>query len=333
MPDSGTAPTVSVVMPVYNAEKYVTKAIDSVLNQTLADFEFIIIDDGSTDGSEAILASCAASDQRIILHRQQNSGLTASLNRACGLARGTYIARMDADDISLPRRLEKQVHYLERHSEIGVLGTWIQDIGAGDEPGPIWPLPTTPATIRWFLMFGNCVAHPSVMARREIIQDLGYRPEAPHVEDYDLWIRASAVTGVANFPEVLLKYRVLGKSVSSLNLAAQSDQAARLRQKLRAEILGNTSDDVQREDTGLVLKLYSAYRRKTSLKRSDASEIVLDVFRRFYLSTEPGKAWRSLLPLVPALFSTRTGFKTLRYGLLYARNVQHGFTTQRRVGV
>ncbi|HEY2385120.1 MAG TPA: glycosyltransferase [Terriglobia bacterium] len=330
MPAAGTAPKVSVVMPVYNAEKYVTKAIDSILNQTLKDFEFIIVDDGSTDRTPAILESYAASDSRVILHRQPNCGLIATLNRACSLAQGSYIARMDADDISLPPRLEKQVHYLEHHPEVGVLGTWIQDIGAADEPGPIWPLPTTPATIRWFLMFGNCIAHPSVMARREIIQNLGYRPEAPHVEDYDLWIRASALTAVANLPEVLLRYRVRGESASSRNLAAQSDHAARLRHRLRAEVLGSESDDMQRESSGLVLKLYDAFRRKHLLNRGDASEITLDVFRRFYLSKESEKAWRSLLPLVPDSFSIRTGIKTLRYCLFYARNLQHGFTTQRR---
>jgi hypothetical protein len=326
----GNDARVSVVMAVYNAERYLEEAVRSILRQTYDDFEFIIIDDGSTDRSPAMLKSFADKDRRLNVHRQPNSGLIASLNKACGLARGTYVARMDADDISLPRRFEKQVQYLDAHKEIGVLGTWIQDIGADGQPGPIWPLPTSPATIRWFLMFGNCLAHPSAIMRRELIQRLVYRAAAVHVEDYDLWIRASSVTGVANIPEVLLMYRVLSQSVSSRHLDVQERQAAELQRSLRQQVMG-TNETVERMTGEILLRLYEAYRRKHSLDSGAESEIALDVLRRLYISGELRQALPGVLPLFPKLFSLQALRKVLRYGVSYAGNIHHGFTTQRRL--
>jgi glycosyltransferase involved in cell wall biosynthesis len=314
-------------MPIYNAEKYVTEALNSIVQQTFTDFELIIIDDGSTDRSSTIIQSYAKKDRRIIVHRQNNSGLIISLNRGCSLARGKYIARMDADDVSLPERFARQLDYLERHPHIGLLGTWIQDIGANGEPGPVWPLPTTPAVIPWFLMFGNCIAHPSVMGRRELIQTLGYRPEATHVEDYDLWIRLSAVSGVANLPDVLVRYRVLNQSVSSRNLAIQKNQAAKLRMSVMAKLLNAEDTSVEVMTKELLLKLYSAYCQNHSLSSGDKSEIALDVVRRLYLS---GKISKTPLQLFPKLFSLQTARKLVRFGTSYAMNIRHGFTTQRR---
>ena len=327
MPDS---PRVSVVMPVYNAEKYITEALDSIIQQTFTDFELIVIDDGSADRSNTIIESYAKKDRRIIVHRQNNSGLISSLNCGCSLARGTYIARMDADDVSLAERFERQLDYLERHPNIGLLGTWIQDIGPNGEPGPVWPLPTTPSLIPWFLMFGNCIAHPTVMGRRELIQTLGYRTEATHVEDYDLWCRISTVSGLANLPEVLVKYRVLNQSVSSRNLAIQEDRAAKLRHAVMAKLLNADDTAVQVMTKDLLLKLYTAYCQKHSLSSGDESEIVLDVVRRLYLSREMGKPWALMLQLFPKLFSLQTVRQLLRLGSSYAMNVRHGFTTQRR---
>jgi glycosyltransferase involved in cell wall biosynthesis len=317
-------------MPVYNAEKYLIEALDSILQQTFHDYELIVIDDGSTDRSSAIIESYAKKDRRVIVHRQDNCGLIMSLNQGCSLARGKYIARMDADDVSLPQRLEKQLDYLEQRLDIGLLGTWIQDIGPNGEPGPIWPLPTTPASIRWFLMFGNCIAHPSVMGRRELIQSLGYRAEAAHVEDYDLWIRMSAVSRVANLPEVLVKYRVLNQSASSQNLPVQQSQAGKLRQSLMAELLDLGDAPVQVITKDLLLRLYSSYRQKHSLSSGDESEIVLDVVRRLYLSGEISQTWGPLLHLFPKLLSLQTVRKVFRFGTSYAMNIRRGFTSQRR---
>src|SRR6476646_1873373 len=140
-------PPISVVMAVYNSEQTAPESIESILQQTFSDFEFIIVDDGSTDSTGEILHAYARLDNRIKLYTQENLGLIASLNRHCRLAKGRYIARMDADDVSSPDRFEKQFGFLEAHPEIGVLGTWIQDIGRKDSQGVSWPVPSDPHVI------------------------------------------------------------------------------------------------------------------------------------------------------------------------------------------
>jgi glycosyltransferase involved in cell wall biosynthesis len=292
MPDT---PRVSVVMPVYNAAAVVGKAIESILNQTFKDFEFIIVNDGSTDKTGEILREYAACDDRIKLYEQENSGLIATLNRYCRMATGRYIARMDADDISLPARLEKQFRFLEDHPEIGVLGTWIQDIDERGRPGTTWPVPSDPAVIQWFLLFGNCIAHASVMMRCEVLERAGYyRPEALHVEDYDLWIRVSEFTNVAIFPEVLTYYRLSKQSVSGRNRLLQDQHALQLRRTL-------TGRDEE------VSELYRAYTKRVPLTAEAKSEIALDVIRRLWLE----KRWLRLLRFVPAASSLHGIKKTI----------------------
>lgn len=296
-------PAISVVMAVYNSAAVVAEAVDSVLNQTFRNFEFIIIDDGSTDSSGDILRQYAQRDARIRLYAQENCGLIASLNRGCRLAQGRYIARMDADDISLPPRFEKQFRFLEEHLEIGVLGTWIQDIDERGRPIIEWPVPADPIVVRWFLFFGNCIAHPSVMMRRDLMERLGYyRPDAIHVEDYDLWIRAAEVTGLANLPEVLVRYRVSAGSVSGRNEIVQKERAAALRGR------------------GEIIQLYEAYVRKVRPNRAQKAEIALDITRRSGL-----RAWR----VVPELMSWRTVevvFSLVGWFVKYGRR---GFEAQR----
>jgi glycosyltransferase involved in cell wall biosynthesis len=238
-------PDISVVMAVYNSAGVVAEAIESILHQTFGNFEFIIIDDGSTDSSGEILREYKRRDSRIEVYTQSNQGLIASLNRGCRMAKGRYIARMDADDISLPSRFEKQFGFMEAHPEIGVLGTWIQDVDERRQPIIEWPVPSDPVVVRWFLFFGNCIAHPSVMLRRDLLERMGYyRPDALHVEDYDLWIRAAEVTALANLPEVLVQYRVSAGSVSGRNDQVQRERTAALAKK------------------GKIVELYEAYLRK-----------------------------------------------------------------------
>ena len=289
------SPRISVVMPVYNAAAVVGEAVESILNQTFGDFEFIIVDDGSADDSGRILREYARRDDRIKLYTQENGGLIPSLNRCCRIAQGRYIARMDADDISLPTRFEKQFRFLEAHAEIGVLGTWIQDIDEHGTPRTAWPVPTDPAVIRWFLMFGNCIAHASVMMRREVLERAGYyRADALHVEDYDLWIRVSEFTGVANFPEVLLYYRLSGESVSGRNRLLQDQHTL----------------EVRRRFLGDVTELYRGYTKKVMLTPEARAEIALDVMRRLWLEKKYFEAFRFL----PKVVSWRAIKKTLSVG-------------------
>jgi hypothetical protein len=219
---------------------------------------------------------------------------------------------------------------MDAHPDVGVLGTWIQDMRADGEPGPIWPLPTTAGTIRWFLMFGNCLAHPAVMMRTDIIGRLKYSLSAAHVEDYDLWIRAARVTDLANIPEVLLKYRVLAQSTSSRHLSVQEQQARKLQRAARAELLGADVDEGVNLTVDGLLDLYASYRRKRPLNRGDDAEIALDVFRRIYLSGQMRTGGPRLLPLLPRLFSMQAFRKIARFGLFCAVNFRTGFTTQRQ---
>lgn len=203
-----TKPIVSVVMPVYNGSKYLREAIDSILNQTFTNFELIIVNDGSTDNSEDIILSYE--DQRIrYLKNEQNCGICITLNKGLDNAHGKFIARMDCDDISMPERFAKQVNYLERHQDIGALGTDMITFGEG-------------CTERYFdfvhnhyeckagLLFATCFAHPSVMLRASVINThaLRYDDEYRGLEDYELWYRLSEYTGMANLPKALIRYRL-----------------------------------------------------------------------------------------------------------------------------
>ena len=220
-------PKISVVMPAYNVAPFVERAVMSILDQSFGDFEFIIVNDGSADETPSILAKFAALDDRVRLVHQPNRGMIAALNRGCSMSRGDYIARMDADDISHPDRLAKQLTFLEDHPDIGILGTWIRKL-RNNVAEDAWCPPIRPGVLRWQLLFGVNVAHPSILIRKKIAEQLGfYRPAAVHAEDVDLWFRASTVTEFANLPEILYDYRVGHGSIS------QTDQAVRQRTHVR----------------------------------------------------------------------------------------------------
>ena len=220
-------PQVSVLMPVYNSEKYLREAIDSILNQIFPDFEFIIILDPSNDSSQAIIESYA--DPRIILIKNDViMGLPRSLNRGLDVARGEYVARMDADDISLSERLEKQVAFMEMHSEIDLCGTWIKYFGEKDL---VLAFPTDGATIRCKLLFENNIAHPSVIIRRSILveNNLFYNPAFIEVEDYDFWRRCSSYLSFANLGEILLLYRLHPEQAGKSDFVRQQKFAGLVR--------------------------------------------------------------------------------------------------------
>ncbi|MBI3520540.1 MAG: glycosyltransferase [Bacteroidetes bacterium] len=207
------SPLVSVVMSVYNGESYLRDAIDSVLQQSFTDFEFIIINDGSKDNSLSIIRSY--DDQRMVLvDNDGNKGLIYSLNKGIELSKGKYIARMDADDLCLPERFKKQVDFLESHPTIGVVGcdyisfnnaqsTTVTSIYKSNE-------------IKSFLLFTATMCHPTLMLRKQVLMDhhLSYSENAKHVEDYDLWTRMALHTDFCNLNQVLFKYRDHAQQVS-----------------------------------------------------------------------------------------------------------------------
>ena len=221
-------PSISVLMPVYNGEKYLAEAIQSIIAQTYGDFELLVIDDGSTDNSFQIVKEFAQLDARIrLIHKDENQGLVSALNLGLDLARGEYIARMDADDISLPQRLEKQVTYMQAHPEVGVIGSRIRYM---DAKGNLSTIPKTARldiNIRWSLFFENPFSHPVVMMRKAVIDryNLRYDPRATHVEDYEFWGRFLMVTEGVNLPEILLHYRIHPGSVGDKYGRLQNERA------------------------------------------------------------------------------------------------------------
>ncbi len=199
-------PKISVIMPVYNAEKYLREAIDSILSQTYGDFEFIIIDDGSKDSSPDIVRSYT--DNRIKFYiNEHNMGVAATLNRGLDLAEGEYIARMDSDDISMPDRFKKQVEYLDSNLDVGVLGCSIETFGEGLEPS-VYISPSSKQGFKADLFFASCLAHPSVMIRKSAMGDHRYEEDYNGLEDYVLWWRIARNHNIYSLKEVLFKYRL-----------------------------------------------------------------------------------------------------------------------------
>ena len=206
-------PKVSVLMPVYNCELYIREAVDSILNQTFADFEFIIIDDCSSDATVSIIKSF--NDSRInLIIKPENTGYTNSLNYGLSIAKGKYIARMDGDDISLPERFAKQIVFLENNLEYVLCGTALKVINQEK----IIQYPENHIDIKTEFLNQNCIIHPSVMLRKSIfdVHNFSYNLNKEPAEDYDLWARLSKVSKLYNLPEILLHYRIHQHQVSKL---------------------------------------------------------------------------------------------------------------------
>lgn len=233
---------ITVLMPVYNTAPYLKEAIESILSQTFGDFEFLIIDDASTDGSVGIVKSY--SDPRIkLIEKPRNTGYTNSLNMGLELARGEYIARMDSDDISLPARFAKQVAFMEAHPEVGACGTWVQTMGAFEQ---LWKKAEHDWEIKIKLFTETHLCHPSVMIRRSVLtrHQLRYDPAFEPAEDYDMWSNISKVSCLANLPEALLHYRVHQSQVSGVRLREQMEMVKRLNFKQLEKIgLGNATEE------------------------------------------------------------------------------------------
>ncbi|MBA7489541.1 hypothetical protein ES702_00075 [subsurface metagenome] len=204
-------PKITVVMPVYNGEKYLKEAIESILNQTFTDFEFIIINDGSTDSSFEIIQNYE--DERIkIINNEKNIGLTKSLNKALKVARSEYIARQDADDVSLPNRFERQTRYFEKYPELALVGTSIYEIDEnGNTIGKNIAL-TNPGIKN--LLRGNKFTHGSVMFKKKVIDRLGgYNESLKYAQDYELWLRIAKHYEVRNLPDTLYQLRSHSKKI------------------------------------------------------------------------------------------------------------------------
>jgi glycosyltransferase involved in cell wall biosynthesis len=221
-------PKISVILPLYNAEKYIVSAINSILNQTFNNFELLVIDDGSTDHSLQIARSVV--DPRIkIFENPKNLGLSDTLNRGFKISSGEYIARMDQDDLAAPERLEKQLQFLKNNSNIDLIGTAFHTFGS--KLSRKIQNPVSHDEIKAALMFDSAFAHPTVMYRKKSFQkhSLEYDSNFNRAEDFELWTRCISFLNTANLPEVLLHYRIHSAQTSIASTTKQRDLAKKIR--------------------------------------------------------------------------------------------------------
>lgn len=280
---NSTSVHISVILPVYNGSSYLNESVDSILSQSYSHFELIIIDDGSSDDSADIISSY--NDRRIRFVHQDNQGLAATLNRGISIASGTYIARQDQDDVSLPHRFEKQVAFLDTQPDYGMVGTW----------AVIWEgvLPTArthshPAdnqTLKFNLLFDNPFVHSSMMIRKSVFAEVGgYSTDCDRQppEDYELWSRIARKFKVANIPEVLHVYREMPQSMSRTGDNPFLNHLLNINvENLTFATSGSYPELAYRDLAALSHGEYGRYSRKTSLNEMIA--IVQDSARKLAL--------------------------------------------------
>lgn len=214
-------PQITVLMPVYNAEKFLKDAIESILNQTFIDFEFLIIDDGSTDSSPEIIRSYK--DKRIrFTQNEMNLGITATLNKGIEMASCELIARMDSDDISYPQRLQKQYDYLQQHTDCALLSTWMRKFNDIDDRKKF--IRHKPEHCYFTLVFNTWIHHPAVMYKRSAVKDVGMYTNQ-YSEDYNLWCKMSRKYKIHILPEVLLDYRETAQSLWKVSKKVEYEKA------------------------------------------------------------------------------------------------------------
>ena len=235
-------PRVTVLMPVYNGEKYLRPAIDSILDQSFENFELLVINDGSTDNSMGILKGYT--DPRIrLIHNEQNLKLIKTLNKGIELAKGEYIARMDCDDISAIYRLEMQVDFLDRNPQVGLLGSNAIIISKAGKKLYCANYPSSHFTITWALCFYCPIVHPSVMIRKDIIQRYGgYDESKLHTEDYHLWCKMSREIRFGNLPVPLLYLRKHDLNISNENYVQHIINASLVNQEHLFSLTGEQID-------------------------------------------------------------------------------------------
>ncbi len=303
-------PKVSLVMKVYNGEKYLREAMESILSQTFTDFEFLIIDDGSKDSSAEIVRSYQ--DKRIrFLQNEKNMGLCATQNRVIEEARGEYIAVMDCDDISYPTRFEKQVKYLDEHPEVMMCGSFRNDIVDGKESPFQQIMNLEHSTLGFSLFFGNMFfTHSSIMFRSAQYHEEGLSyGAAPIAEDYGIIIEMAKRYEVALIPERLIAYRIYNQSTSKVRLQEITEAACNLKSEYlqtlpisessKSLLLDYYKTDRARESLQDFLKAVEEVAQKTGADISEggnAYPVVCNIVQEYYAKIEKFNitAWREL---------------------------------------
>ncbi len=272
-------PTVSVIMAVHNGEPYLADSIDSILGQSFEDFEFLIVDDASTDATAAILADYAARDPRIrVLSPNTRLGFTAALNVAVDEVRGDVIARHDADDLSHPDRLQRQLAALREDDQLGLLGTSYHVIDSEGRHLKSEELHTSDAALRWLSLFHNPFCHTSVMVRRALVERAGgYDETLPFSQDFDLWTRIMAYTRVANLADPLVSWRTHPTSISSSRRVEQQQISDAIAARQMAALLEVESVSIR--DAHVLRKLVHGLREGVDRERETAA---LALLRRLF---------------------------------------------------
>lgn len=267
---SSPTPHISVVLPVYNGARYLDEAIESVLLQDYRDLELLIIDDASTDGTQEILTRWAASDPRIrLLRNEQNSGISRSLNVGLAAARGSYIARQDADDVSLQGRFRRQVVVLDARPEVVLVSTNYVFMDAQGRIQGQTSVANPPGVVRWRMLFSNAIGgHSQVMFRSDVARRIGgYDVGAPWSEDYDLWTRLLEHGDILVLPFVGMKHRLHDGRSSVVWRAAQRTSSYRITKRMLTRHLGR---DVSFDEVEAVSHLWRLELRRGCCRRVDA---------------------------------------------------------------
>ena len=287
---------VSVIMPVYNGAMYLNEAITSILGQTYSNFEFIIINDGSTDRSEEIILSF--SDSRIVyVKNPENYRLIKTLNLGFSMAKGRYIARMDADDVSHPDRLLIQVDFLDHNQDYGLVGTGVNLLNS-DKKQLLYH--TDHASLKFALAFYCPFIHPSIMIRRDVLEgmDVVFDNQYLHAEDCELWTRLAFKTKMANIPEYLLDYRIHDAQISSQHSDFQTDLATKIRRKYLSEFFGDAVNDYDyvfklniekytfKEKYNQIKTLFDKDRKQSVFGGDNLNRFLIKLWKDLYIESE-----------------------------------------------
>jgi hypothetical protein len=323
-----SVPRISVIFPVYNGSEFLEESLKSVLNQTFHDFEVLVIDDASTDDSAEIAKGF--NDPRIcVIRHDKNMRLPETLNHGLELARGEFIARMDADDICAPRRFERQVRLLDLHPGIGICGGWVRLFGGAANSTRKYPV--SPDAVEAFRHFNCPFGHPTVMMRRALLvaHGLRYDPRAAAVEDFELWTRLLKVTRGANLPEVLLEYRLHEASVTSRDWPAMDENSAQVLSAALRDILPDITQEQARFHRQVSmaeippdiesLRKADGWLGKISPaldKNHDARNVLREVWFRLAMRVSPAAGIATLRPAFSGVFPRKYGLSFQQRALI-----------------
>jgi len=295
-------PIVSVILPVYNGENHISECIESILSQTYNNFEFIIVDDASTDNTPHLLKKYAKKDSRIkIITHNSNQKQTAAANTACKFAKGKYIARMDADDVALPFRLDRQVKYLESNLDFGLVGSWSDRINNYGKIFDRWIVETNTTYLKWSFLFQTNFAHASAMMRNNIAKEVGYY-QSPEAEDFDLWSRISTISKIGCIPEILQKRRVWegqlnlkvpAETVNCVHQIIQKNIKLILGKEISLNDVKNIHNVITQNDKclsitkiietkTLIIELFNTFLKRNKLNSKEKMLVSKDVAQKLY---------------------------------------------------